>query len=598
MKLGNEDTAPRHARTRREQYRSERVARKSSSFYGRFFGTRKRLITTCLVILLIPIVIVQLFWSTTSLLPNTYVGSVNLSSMDKSEAAQKLNAAYADTMVPVYFSDSDEVVVEPTLSDLGFTVKNEERVDTYSYPFVARLVPYSLFVYQYFMPKGEPQATQDTAAFSAYTLERFGPDCEFEPRNGTIAYIDEELQVVDASRGGSCDPAELTRALEGVSARLDPEKVTVNGTSTAPEISTATAKEEFSRLKKELSDGVSLTVQDKNEHIPTEAVSSWIEYTVTDGKLVLILASDEASAWLNERYGEKFTFDAGVTVVTLKDYKEASRESGKNGSALNTTATIDEVTKDLQGEKDTSTLMVDTIQPAIEYKRTFSPANPELSAVMKKYADSHAGTYGVKMVELSGSRRNASYDSTKVFTTASTYKLFVAYSVLLRIESGEWSWDMPSYGGLSVSTCFDRMIKLSNNECAVWFLLKISYAQVTAEAHALGATHTNFNRNTGISSTADDEAHFLSLLYTGQMLSQQASRDRLIAAMDGNVYVAGIPTGIPDVKVADKVGFLDGLLHDAAIVYSKKGDYVLIIMTDNASWANIAELAAEIEAAR
>ena len=590
------DESERTPRTRRERYRRQQG--RGSSVYGRLFGTRKRTIGTAALVLLVPIIFVQLFWSTTSLLPNTYVGSVNLSNMDKSEAADKLNKAYAETVVPVYFSDSDEVVVEPTLGDLGYTVNNDERVDTYSYPFLARLLPYSLLWYQFFMAKGEPQVTRDIEGFAMYTEARFGANCEFEPRSGTIAIRDGELTVIDASRGGSCNFNELKRALEQVSARLDQPKIEIEGTSTAPEISTKVAESEYERLMKELKDGVTLKVQDKTEAIPEEELIQWIEYTTQDGKLVLNIVSDASAIWLNEKYGEKFNFEPGTTVVTLKDYKESSRESGKNGSALNTTATAAELTKDLRGEKDESTLMIDTIQPPIEYKRTYSPADAQISAIMKKYADSHSGVYGAKMVELSGSRRNASYNSSRVFTTASTYKLFVAYSVLLRIERGEMSWDGPSYGGLSVSTCFDRMIMLSNNECAVWFLLKISYDGVTADAHALGATHTNFNRSKGISSTADDEAHFLSLLYTGQMLEKKESRDRLITAMKGNVYVAGIPTGIPDATVADKVGFLDGLLHDAAIVYSKKGDYVLIILTDNASWANIAELAGEIEAAR
>ena len=68
--------------------------------------------------------------------------------------------------------------------------------------------------------------------------------------------------------------------------------------------------------------------------------------------------------------------------------------------------------------------------------------------------------------------------------------------------------------------------------------------------------------------------------------------------MKENVYVSGIPTGVPGATVADKVGFMDGLLHDAAIIYSTKGDYVLIIMTNGSSWGNIAALAKEIEAAR
>ena len=596
MRLGSEEGTNSRPHTRRERYRHSR--QRQSAVYDRFFGSRKRTVLTIAGLLIVPIVLVQLFWSTTSLLPNTYVGSVDISSMAKTEAADKLDKAYAETEVPVYFSDSDEVVVKPTLSNLGFTIHNTERVDAYSYPFLARLIPYSLFFYQTLMPKGEPSVSRSDEVFAAYITERFGETCEFEPVNGTIIYSDNELKVVDASRGGSCDPRHLRQQLEHVSARLNPEKIVVNGTSTPPEVSTEMAQKEFDRLSKELEDGVALKVQDKTERISKETVASWVEYSVVDSALTLNVQSDKAATWLTEKYGEKYNFDAGTTVITMKDYIESSRESGKNGSQVNTDKTIAVVTKDLQGGADESQLMIDTLQPATEYKRTYSPANAELSAIMKEYAATHRGTYGVKMVELSGERRNASHNSTKVFTTASTYKLFVAYSILLRIERGEMQWTDTSYGGLSVSTCFDRMIKLSNNECAVWFLLKVSYPGVTADAHALGATHTNFNRNSGITSTADDEAHFLSLLYTGQILSQQASRDRLIAAMKGNVYVSGIPAGIPNATIADKVGFLDGLLHDAAIVYSKKGDYVLIILTDNASWANIAELAGEIEAAR
>ena len=50
--------------------------------------------------------------------------------------------------------------------------------------------------------------------------------------------------------------------------------------------------------------------------------------------------------------------------------------------------------------------------------------------------------------------------------------------------------------------------------------------------------------------------------------------------------------------MADKVGFLDGLLHDAAIVYSPSGTYVLVIMTDGSSWAEIAALTRKIEELR
>jgi len=67
--------------------------------------------------------------------------------------------------------------------------------------------------------------------------------------------------------------------------------------------------------------------------------------------------------------------------------------------------------------------------------------------------------------------------------------------------------------------------------------------------------------------------------------------------MKRNVYRQGIPAGT-SATVADKVGFLNALVHDAAIVYSSKGTYVLTIMTDGSSWANVAELTRKIEALR
>ena len=573
---------------------------------------RKRAIILIVAILLVPIILFQLFYPRDMLLPNTTVGTLHLGAISKKEAAKALDLAYATTKVPVYFTDSDEVVVQPTLTNLGFSIKNEAREDAYDYPLFVRFVPYSLFWYQAVMGKGEPQVSQDVDALVAYATERFGADCEFAPVDGTIVYDAKAvagvvsgagddsagLRVVDAARGGSCDFDELLTGLKKVEARLTPEKVLIEGTSTAPEVSTQEAQVEFNRLQEELGDGVALNVEDKTEIIDKNVVAQWVTYMVVDGKLLLEIDDEKAGAWLSSKYGDMFTSDAGVTVVTLRDYAEKSRDVGKVGQALNTDATNDEIAKDLKGKQSSAKLVVDAIKPAIEYKWTYSPSDAKLSAVMKNYADTHGGVYGVKMVELSGERRNAAYQSTREFTTASTYKLFVAYSILLRIERGEIAWTDPSYGNWNVSTCFDKMLQLSNNECSIWFLLKVSYEGVTADAHDLGATHTHFVRNTGIKSTADDEAHFLSLLYSNQLLTQQASRDRFIETMKGNIYVSGIPSGIPNATVADKVGFLDGLLHDAAIVYSPKGDYVLVILTDGASWGNIAELAGEIEAAR
>jgi beta-lactamase class A len=86
------------------------------------------------------------------------------------------------------------------------------------------------------------------------------------------------------------------------------------------------------------------------------------------------------------------------------------------------------------------------------------------------------------------------------------------------------------------------------------------------------------------------------MIESGQNFSP-SNRLRLINAMQGNIYRQGIPAGANG-TVADKVGFLDKLLHDAAIVYSPNGTYVLAVMTDGSSWSTIADLARQIDTLR
>ena len=149
-----------------------------------------------------------------------------------------------------------------------------------------------------------------------------------------------------------------------------------------------------------------------------------------------------------------------------------------------------------------------------------------------------------------------------------------------------------------MTKCFDDMIVRSDNACAEALLKKIGFTPITNEAKAFGATRTSFLGSSGIKSTAEDESLFLSLLYSGQILSQQSSRDVLINALKRNIYRQGVPAGMPGVTVANKVGFLDGLFHDAAIVYSPSGTYVLTVLTEGSSWANIAELTRQLEMLR
>ena len=138
------------------------------------------------------------------------------------------------------------------------------------------------------------------------------------------------------------------------------------------------------------------------------------------------------------------------------------------------------------------------------------------------------------------------------------------------------------------------MIIDSDNDCPLAYLDRVSYTRANATVRDLGMTSTTLAYD--MRTTARDLAGFLALIYYESILSP-SSNDRLIDTMTRQAYREGIPAGVGDRGVvADKVGFLDGYLNDAGIVYRADGDYVLVILTGGSSWRAIADVTALIDA--
>ena len=89
-----------------------------------------------------------------------------------------------------------------------------------------------------------------------------------------------------------------------------------------------------------------------------------------------------------------------------------------------------------------------TVPAKVEYDRNYSSTEDGLNALLKHYAEDHPGTYGISFLEIDGKKRNASYNSNKQFVTASTYKLFVGYSVLRREQLAGWRWEDTKFASI------------------------------------------------------------------------------------------------------------------------------------------------------
>ncbi|MDR0956111.1 MAG: class A beta-lactamase-related serine hydrolase [Candidatus Nomurabacteria bacterium] len=218
----------------------------------------------------------------------------------------------------------------------------------------------------------------------------------------------------------------------------------------------------------------------------------------------------------------------------------------------------------------------------------------ELSALNQKLGLTNT-TVEVAAVDLSGGGRSFSYNAAKQITSASTYKLFVAAAEISSVESGQMTWNS-GLDGTTLSNCFDKMILKSDNNCPKAWLKNYGYQNLTKFARGLGASDQTAFAADNMRTDAADLALILTKIYNGQ-IGGSADTAKLLTDMKRQIYRRGIPTGLKSSAVAaDKVGFLDGFLHDAAIVYPTDGrNYVLVIMTNNASWNYIAQLSSWIQ---
>ena len=544
-------------------------------------------------------IIVQLLYPNDQLLPYARIDDMAVGGWQKTDAAWELDHRYLAKRVRIYFGTNNTPYRSPTISEIGVMVKSSDRLEQVEYPWWLRLVPSSLVWAQAFSNIPDPDYDVNQKALDTYIKKELGQSCNVTPKDATIAYEESTLHAVKAEVGGTCQMTDVKSALQSLKPVLRHEPVVrVPMNEIQPTVTTDAAETLAGSLMSRIGAGVSIMAGSEAVVIPADQVMSWLDFSTQDSKLTATLSSQRASEYLAKNLAQKVAIGAGVTKVSTLDFMETSRQNGPSGQALDTDKTLGTVLSYLMYERDSAAVVTNVTNPRIEYIRSYSATDAGFSALLANFAKDHAGSFGISLIELSGNHRRATHNETKTFVTASTYKLFVAYGTLRRIDAGTMSWgDANISAGRNLEKCFDDMIVKSDNACAEALLQRIGPKAVTDEVRAVGLTNTSFLSGNTPQSTAGDEALFLAQLELSQLPVSADGRGRLIDAMRRNVYRQGIPAGASG-QVANKVGFLWGLLHDASIVYSPTGTYVLVVMTDGSSWGAIADLTRQIESLR
>lgn len=231
-----------------------------------------------------------------------------------------------------------------------------------------------------------------------------------------------------------------------------------------------------------------------------------------------------------------------------------------------------------------------------------SKVDKAFQSKLRLLVEDKSADYAIAVQELNGQKRVARVSASTPMVTASTYKLYVAYATLHKIEQGKATLQTRLSNGQTVGGCLEVMIIESDNTCgrALGFFAGWSDTEKLLATKNITRTYlNNYDSNDMLltkdkTSTAQAHVSFLRQLERGQLLTTSHTK-LLLGYMKDQRWRERIPAGVPEnVDVADKPGWLIGVQNDAAIVYGPKSTYVVVILSNGNSTSSLKDISAEI----
>ena len=210
------------------------------------------------------------------------------------------------------------------------------------------------------------------------------------------------------------------------------------------------------------------------------------------------------------------------------------------------------------------------------------------------------GRAGVWIADRDSTAPLYAHDANTKVTTASLYKLGVLMEAERRVDSGQLRYrDLITIGAddvteegsgyevgamLSVDDALEAMITLSDNGAALalWHLFGGDTIDATLARAGMPDFHVTFDSTGNTVATPRAIGTFFGFLARKELVSAAAS-ERMLARLQRQTINDRLPAALPkQTVVAHKTGNLEGLIHDAGIIFTPRGERIVVIMTSNA----------------
>ena len=281
-------------------------------------------------------------------------------------------------------------------------------------------------------------------------------------------------------------------------------------------------------------------------------------------------------------------FLLGSVTILLWDLKKS--QEGENSVSAHTLMTdVAYEADEMQEADETSIAEANAI---LQSSTILSASGEDLAADLDELNATYPDQLGFVLInEQSG--EVITTNESRIFTSASLYKLFLTYAILEQVDAGLLSLQDQMADGATIDDYLTSTITVSANEPAKELAHLIGWENIETFIHEQGFVSTSFNPyleydgiyyNGDLETTPAEVAFLLERLLEGELLSE-ASTKYFLELLGNQQLVYALNTGLSsDVTFAHKTGLLDDVSHDAGILSMDGQNYIVAVLTDG--WLN------------
>ena len=293
---------------------------------------------------------------------------------------------------------------------------------------------------------------------------------------------------------------------------------------------------------------------------------------------------------LKKKYSFLLTTLFLVGCVTFLLWDLANSQEGESAASAQTLMTDAAYEADEMQEADETSIA--EANAILQSSTILSASGEDLAADLDELNAAYPDQLGFVLInEQSG--EVITTNESRIFTSASLYKLFLTYAILEQVDAGLLSLQDQMADGATIDDYLTSTITVSANEPAKELAHLIGWENIETFIHEQGFVSTSFNPylesdgvyyNGDLETTPAEVAFLLECLLDGELLSE-ASTKYFLGLLGNQQLVYALNTGLSsDVTFAHKTGLLDDVSHDAGILSMDGQNYIVAVLTDG--WLN------------